>query len=231
MRSSLLKGADGMILVDVALGADEVAVLLDHGGPAVTVGLEFEGIPSVVVDDLAIGHMATTHLLALGHTEIALLAGAADDPLGFTVPEQRRVGYHRALGDAGVGRRPELEANGNFSLSGAHEAMTALLALERPPTAVFSMSDEMAFGALKAIRDQGLRVPEDVSIIGVDDHPFAWVEDLTTVQQQVGDHGSLAAQLVLDKIDGYDGRTRVVAQPSIVIRNSTARRRETGADA
>jgi len=67
----MVKGADGVILVDVALGADEVAVLVDHGGPTATVGLEFDGAPSVVVDDEAIGHLATTHLLALGHMRCA----------------------------------------------------------------------------------------------------------------------------------------------------------------
>lgn len=223
ITSSMLKGADGVILVDVALGGPQVATLVDHSGPTVTVGLEFDGVPSVVVDDVSIAHLATTHLLSLGHTAIGMLSGAPDDPLGFVVPKRRREGYHQAMSDASTTPRPELEVHGYFSMAGGYEAMGQLLALESPPTAVFAMSDEMAFGALKAIRDHGLSVPNDISIVGVDDHPHAWMEDLTTVQQQVGNHGALAARLVLDQIEQRPRALRTEANPSLVIRKSTAR--------
>ena len=223
LSSSMLRGADGVILVDVALDSAGLVALVEQSGPTVTVGLEFDNVPSVVVDDRRIGHMATTHLLTLGHTAIGLLGGTSTNPLGFAVPDLRREGYLRAMQEASVEPRPEFEASGNFSVRGGYEAMSHLLVLDDRPTAVFAMSDEMAFGAIKAVREHGLRIPEDVSIVGVDDHPLAWVEDLTTVQQEVNQHGAMAAQMVLGHIEKRAPTTRIEVHPTLTIRGSSAR--------
>ena len=221
--SPMLRGAEGVILVDVDLDPAQVSTLVATSGPTATVGLELDGVPSVVVDDVLAGHLATTHLLALGHSSIALVGGGASGHLGFSVPAARREGYLQALRDVSLAARPEFDVDGNFSIRGGYEAMSQLLTLDDVPTAVFAMSDEMAFGALKAMRDHGLSVPGDVSIVGVDDHPMAWVEDLTTIAQQVGDHGALVAQVVLDLIEGRPISDRVELRPSLVVRGSTAR--------
>jgi len=222
IMSSRLRGADGMILVDVALTEAEAGTLLQLGGPIVSVGMEFGGFTSVVVDDVEIGRSATQHLVDLGHIDIAILGGAGDDPLGYLVPDRRREGYRQALDKVGIARRAELTIDGTFSVRSGYETMQELLALRHPPTAVFSMSDEMAFGALKAIRDSGLSVPGDISVVGVDDHPMSWVMDLTTVQQKVAGHGALAGRLVLDQIEESHEPLRQEAETSLIIRGSTA---------
>lgn len=222
VASPLPRGTEGLILVDVGLTSAEVATLVANGGPAVSIGHAFDRMASVVVDDVAIGRQATEHLLALGHTEIALLSGTAEDRLAFEVPDRRRRGYLSALAAAGVPFRPEFEVKGDFSVLSGYRAMLVLLALESPPTAVFSMSDEMAFGALKAIRDAGLRVPTDLSIVGVDDHPMSWVENLTTVHQPVIDHGTAAAEEILAQIADPDRPlSRVEPETTFIVREST----------
>lgn len=222
MSNSLLLGADGVILVNVALDRGEIAALADIRCPTVTVGLEFEGMSCVAVDDVTVGRRATAHLLDLGHTAIALVGGASENPLGFVVPSARREGYLAAHGEASVAVRPELEVDGGFTLGGGYDAMLRLLDRGDRPTAVFAMSDEMAFGVIKAAREHGLRVPEDLSIVGVDDHPLSWVEDLTTVHQRVSQHGAVAAQMVLDHISGERAPARQELQVELIERATTA---------
>ena len=103
----------------------------------------------------------------------------------FTPPLHRRTGYEQALAAAGVAPDPALERLGYFTVAGGAEAARALLEQPNPPTAFFAESDEMAFGALRAANRAGLRVPEDVSVVGFDDQPLAEWLDLTTVRQPV----------------------------------------------
>jgi ABC-type sugar transport system substrate-binding protein len=95
---------------------------------------------------------------------------------------------------------PSLVVGANFGIDDGHEAMARLLDRDDPPTAVFAMSDDMAFGALMAIRERGLVAGDDVSLMGVDDHEFARVVELTTIHQPVADHGSVGARLVVDEL-------------------------------
>ncbi len=119
--SSRLRGADGMILVDVALSEPDAEILLQFGGPIVSVGMEFGMFTSVVVDDVEIGRTATRHLVDLGHSEIAILGGAGDDPLGSMVPNRRRDGYLQVLEEAGIAVRSELAVGGSFSVRSGYE--------------------------------------------------------------------------------------------------------------
>jgi DNA-binding LacI/PurR family transcriptional regulator len=146
------------------------------------------------------------------------------------VPRLRKQGHETALEAGGIDIDPALHVPGNFSVTGGRDAMLALLALADPPTAVFAMSDEMAFGALMAARERGVAVPDALSIIGVDDHDLARVVDLTTVRQPVADHGSVAARLVLSVLQG-DRRPheRVVRPIELVRRGTTTSRRTTDA--
>lgn len=206
-RQRLASGArlrgrvDGVIAVDVALTEEQRATLAANDLPAVLVGLRGEDLPCVLVDNVEVGRTATEHLLSLGHTRIGLVGHARDDPLRFSVPEERRRGYHEALAAAGIDPDPRLELDGNFSIPGGAEAAEALLALPEPPTAILAMSDEMAFGCLRLARQRGLAVPGDLSVVGVDDHDVAAAWDLTTVSQPVQGMGEQAAELLLAVID------------------------------
>ena len=219
---SLDRRVDGLILVDLSLSDDQVAELAATDIHVVTIGFECEAISSVVLDDVAVGRDAANHLLDLGHREIALIEGLPGGPLQFAVPSRRRQGFEDALRDHGIEPNPEASAAGNFSVAGGEEAMTQLLQLERRPTAVFAMSDEMAMGALKAVRSAGLSVPADISIIGVDDHELAHVLDLTTVKQDVADKGATAARWIVTDLEAHRCLLyHTIETASVVVRGTT----------
>ena len=223
-NASIHRRVDGLVVVDIALTDADVATLADSGLRVVTVGGSTDRFPSVGIDDVAVGDIATSHLVALGHRRIALVAGQPEDALHFHVPNLRRQGYVRALRRAGLVPEPRLEVGGDFSVIGGRDAMAALLELDDPPTAVFAMSDEMAFGALLAAKERGIDVPGDVSIVGVDDHDLALVVGLTTVRQVVPDHGSRAARLVVDQLRGVDlPIARHEGPIELVLRETTAK--------
>jgi LacI family repressor for deo operon, udp, cdd, tsx, nupC, and nupG len=214
---------DGVIVVDLALAPDEIDALVRSGVPGVTSGFRTGSFPSVTTDNVAIGHVATSHLLGLGHERVGLITGQAEDPLHFSVPDDRLRGYRTALEKQGLAADPALEQSGNFSVEGGREAVQSMLDLADPPTAVLALSDEMAFGAVAAIRARGLRVPEDVSVLGVDDHDLAQIMDLTTVRQPVDRQGSTAARLLIAELEGDGGgRPADVELPTeLVVRGST----------
>lgn len=229
-RRALLDGAtsihrrvDGLVFVDVPLGDDDTEFLRSRGLAVVTVGNHNAHFPSIGIDDVAVGEIAAEHLLGLGHTRIGIIGGQTGGPLDFPVPDLRRTGYERALRRARIDVDPALEVVGNFSVLGGRDAADSLLATHDRPTAVFAMSDEMAFGALLSAREHGLDVPGEISIVGVDDHDVSVVVGLTTVRQPVADHGARAARLVIEQLTGREvGPTRVERPVELVVRSTTA---------
>ena len=171
-----------------------------------TIGQETTSFPSVRVDNVAIGRIAVRHLLGLGHRRIGVLGAQAEAPAYFDVPGQRIAGVEEALADAGLRFDAELLGTGEFTVEGGHQAGLQLLSRPDRPTAIFALSDEMAFGAVIAARDLGLAIPDDVSLIGVDDHEVAEVMGLTTVRQRVVEHGALAARALLRRLGSSRGR-------------------------
>jgi LacI family transcriptional regulator, repressor for deo operon, udp, cdd, tsx, nupC, and nupG len=222
-RMPFRKRVDGLIAVDLPLTPAGLEALEMAGTPVAVVGIKTARFASVNIDNVAAGATATRHLANLGHARIGLIANLADEPMHFTAPLERRVGYQQVLAETGAEVRPELDVPGNFSLKGGAEAMAQLLSIGRPPTAVFAESDEMAIGALKTVRDAGLQVPGDVSIIGFDDHDIAGYTGLTTIAQPVMEQGELAATLLLEQIAG--GRSTdppaVVLPTKLVVRTTT----------
>lgn len=220
------KRVDGVIVVDLPLSEREQERLQSAGAPVVLVGVRSRTAPTVTIDNVAAACTATRHLVNLGHERIGLVSGSPDDPLGFPAPLERRAGYQRVLEEAGLDARPELDVPGNFSMRGGAEAMAQLLAADRPPTAVFAESDEMAIGALKTVRDAGLCVPADISVIGFDDHEAAEYLGLTTMHQSVLDQGEVAAGVLLRTIEG-GGRApeHIVLPTKLVVRTTTGPRR------
>lgn len=222
-QSSVRRRLDGLILIDVLLTATEIRTLAADPVHVVTVGQWTDEFPSVTVDYRAAALAATRHLLGLGHRRIGLLGGSAHTSLPFDVPGHRRQGYVEALLEAGLGYHADLEADGGFSVKGGAEAMVHLMSAARPPTAVFALSDEMAMGALKAASDLGLRVPEDVSVVGFDDHELARVFGLTTVRQDPEWHGATAGRLLLGlREEPTPEMGHVVGETRLLVRSTTA---------
>ncbi len=215
---------DGIVLVDLPLSEAEAEQLVEDGRAAVTVGHRTEAVPSITIDNRSAAAMATRHLLHLGHTEVGLIWAPSETSLRFDVPAQRRVGYLQALEEFGLRARPEREVAGDFSIDGGAEAMSELLAAGQPPTAVFAISDEMGFGALRMSRDLGLRVPQDISIVGFDDHEVSEVIGLTTMRQPVVDFGAIAARALLAQLEGAASSVEHVVSPTrLVVRTTSAR--------
>lgn len=202
----------------------EEAALRSLGVPlATTVGGPREGFTVVGIDDRTGAESAVRHLVNLGHRRIGMIAGTSG-PLHWTTPIARRQGYLDVLAESGIPHDPALEADGGYTVEGGEQAMTRLLAASRPPTAVFAQSDEMAMGALRALRRHRLRVPDDVSVVGFDDHELSEVVGLTTVAQPVAGQGAEAARLLLRQLDepGADQPGHVQMPIRLVLRETTA---------
>jgi LacI family repressor for deo operon, udp, cdd, tsx, nupC, and nupG len=157
-----------------------------------------EAVSSVSCDDKQGGYDATCHLLALGHTAIATILGPENEECTI----DRREGYHRALTEAGLDPASSLVGKGDWSVKSGGKAMQVMLASAEPFSAVFVQNDRMAMGAIRVLREAGRRVPQDVSIIGYDDIPFAPYIDppLTTIQQPIDSFGHHGARLLIDTI-------------------------------
>jgi LacI family transcriptional regulator, repressor for deo operon, udp, cdd, tsx, nupC, and nupG len=216
----LRKRVDGVLVLGLQPTVEEVAALSTVGGPVAIVGADVPGWASVRIDDEGAARCAVRHLLGLGHQRIGFIGG--DDPLHTAMPADRRLGYRAELVTAGLPVRPELEADGGFTVRGGLVAAEQLLRLPEPPTALFAASDEMAMGAVRAARQAGLRVPEDVSVIGIDDHEMAELLDLTTVAQPVVAQGVLAAEMILAALaDPGQPLPAVTVPTELVVRGTT----------
>lgn len=226
-RLPFRKRVDGVIVVDGPFDGDQLTRLLDAAPCGVTVGLRCDQASSLNVDNVAAARLAVGHLTGLGHRRIAIIGGDPDDPFGFSAPHERLTGYRQALRAAGVEPDPRLVVAGNFSPEGGAEAMHRLLQLDDPPTAVFATSDEMAIGAVQVARDAGLRVPENLSMVGFDDHVLAEYVGLTTIWQDVAGQGERAAQLLLETLARPEAERREAVRHQVqtarlVVRRTTA---------
>lgn len=186
----LRKLVDAVLIVCRSLTPAEIVILRTPDVSVVRVGVTVLGFASVRVNDVAGARMAVQHLINLGHRRIGLISGGAiGDESGdhetalLVAPTDRRRGYREALAAAGIECDPGLEAAGDFTVQGGKKAMAELRSVESPPTAVFAVNDEMAMGALWTLRCAGLRVPEDMSVIGFDGHEMEEPFDLTTIVQ------------------------------------------------
>jgi DNA-binding LacI/PurR family transcriptional regulator len=223
-RSILRKRTDALIALCLDFTPEERDQLASLGHPTIVVGGPVKGLRNVGIDEEATGYTATRHLISLGHTDIAHLGGEDEEGLNSQVPIGRMHGFRKAMREAGLAVRPEWVIPGGFSLPEGRAAVDRLLARPGPrPTAIFAGSDEMAFGAILAAGDHGLRVPEDLSVIGIDDHDFAECFGLTTMAQNPFEQGATATRVLLDELGGAEPHTQSVLSPvSLVVRTSTA---------
>lgn len=214
---------DALIVVSMPPTDEEFNSLLSLGIPITTIGFVHEGCTSVAIDDVVGGFVATKHLTDLGHREIAVLSGQRETAYNFDVSDNRTQGFMQALNEVDVEWNPDLEIRGDFNIYTAEIAMNSFLSRKKLPTAIFCHSDEMAFGALKAIRAKGMSVPEDISVIGFDDHLIAQYVGLTTVSQPPQFEGQVAAASAIAEIANPAlERKHIVVPLSLVVRQTTA---------
>jgi LacI family transcriptional regulator, galactose operon repressor len=214
---------DGIIVISLPLRPAEVRALHRDQLPTVLVDVAHALLPNVAIDDVAGGAMAARHLLDAGHRHIAFVGDVEDSPFAFASSQRRLEGFARALGEAGVALPASYVRRGPFSREAAVLLTRQLLALRRPPTAIFAASDVQAFGVLDAAARAGLAVPGDLSVVGFDDIELAAAIGLTTVRQPLRESGRLGAQLLLRALAG-DGASPSAPPPELPALELVARR-------
>jgi LacI family transcriptional regulator, galactose operon repressor len=194
-----LRGStDGAILILPEHSSEELVAAGSGGYPLVVIDplapLD-AGIPSVSAAHESGGEQAMQHLLELGHRRIAAITG----PPGWVATEGRRRAYRGALAAAGIPFDAALELEADFDFEPGTQAAAVLLELDPPPTAIFAFSDMIAVGAMRAARARGIRIPDQLSIVGFDDSAYASVVQpaLTTVRQPLAEIGTTAVDLLL----------------------------------
>jgi LacI family transcriptional regulator len=210
---------DGIILVSARTTDPLIARAYREGLPVVSIGRypEEPNVSYVDVDNVEGARVATEHLLRLGRRRVATIAG----PQTMAPGVDRLEGYRIAMQAWGIHPPPEWIAEGDFTEAGGYIAMRRLLPAH--PDAVFVASDLMAVGALKAIREAGLRVPDDIALVGYDDVELARYTDppLTTVRQPIAELGRVAVRLLLRQLEeGARDPQRVILPTELVIRTS-----------
>lgn len=233
----LERHVDGIILLhDNTL--DELSAFQKISSiPLVYASVPVEGaaIPFVGIDEVSAAYEAVQYLISKGHQEIGLIYGEC-----YALGRLRKEGYCKALRDHGIPVTEDFMVHKPSSVDCGYQAMEQLLKLGKHPSAVFCVSDEMAVGALDCVLDRGLKVPEDISLIGFDDIDLSQVvrPKLTTIHQPIHEIGSEAARLMIDMIErkgkgaakqeegktASDVRSRIILKHSLVERETVKER-------
>jgi LacI family transcriptional regulator len=221
-RDMLANLCAGLILPMPNVEDGYLAELEHRQLPCVFVNFDARAVaaPLVVVENRKGARLAVEHLLSLGHRRIAFIAGSHYTGQSM----ERQAAYVETLNAAGIAADPALIVTGRFVQTGGYAATLQLLSLPQPPTAIFAANDEMAFGAIDAIHSQGLRVPDDISVIGFDDiatsshiHP-----PLTTMRQPLAELSACAVRELVALIEGHEHAAKKIALPlELVVRQST----------
>ena len=219
LKVLISRRVDGLIILTGCI--DDAAVLeVARNQPVVITERSLQGpnVCSIALDQRRGGYLATQHLVSLGHTRIAHIAGVQHRPDA----EERYLGYLQAHQDAGLTADPALLVQGDFTDKGGRQAMQLLLASGAPFTAVFCCNDESAVGARLALFEQGIRVPQDISIVGFDDLPISafMTPPLTTVRQPIFAVGLYAARKLLNMM-GYPSEEVEVPPLELIVRGTT----------
>lgn len=218
------KRVDGIVFIAATARSQHVESLVNSGIPVVIVDRKMPSVraDAVLVDNFHGGYEATRHLLDLGHRRIGCIAGPSD----LTPSADRVAGYRMALEEFGVDPDDDLVVRGDYYASSGERAVWRFLELDRPPTAIFACNDLMAIAAMKTLVDNGLRVPQDVAVVGFDDIALASYVNppLTTVAQPKYEMGTITVDVLLQRVkgEGPEERQEILLECQLVVRESTA---------
>lgn len=223
---SLMGWISGLILHPYHVTHEQVNRFMGKSIPVVIIGdfVAVEEPPShwdwVSGNNQGGAQAAVEHLIELGHRRIAFIQGPADTPTGI----KRLAGFRRAFATAGLPVCEELLVHGDYTQEGGRQAMTTLLNLPDPPTAVFCANDYSAFGALATARRHGCQIPQDLSIVGFDDVDEAAhvTPPLTTIRQSPRELGATSATKLIERLQGRTEPVRIPIEFSLIVRESTA---------
>jgi DNA-binding LacI/PurR family transcriptional regulator len=214
---------DALLILSLRPHDSDMASFLEAEIPAVIVDAYHPALTSVTVDNLSGALQAMRHLIALGHRKIAFLSDFPDYAFNRSPVVDRLAGYRRALEEADIPFRSDYYVVSALTKEDARRQARQLLALADRPTAVFAYSDTQAIGVLEAARDLGLRVPQDLSVVGYDDIEAAEYAQLTTIRQSLFESGVLGVELLLQAIDQPDQEPQEIPLTTeLVVRGTTA---------
>ena len=216
------KQVDGIIFVAAGDQADSLDFLLRRNMPLVMIDRNVPNVEvdAVLTDNQLGGFLATRHLLDLGHTRIACIAG----PSSITPSAERIIGYRKALEETGISYDENLIIRGDYHAQSGMDITHSILKMTPRPTAIFALNDLMALGALRAAAEAGYSVPQDLAVVGYDDLEIAHFTNppLTTIAQPKKEIGAQAVNLLVDRMSRKTRPpSRLVLAPELIIRRST----------
>ncbi len=219
----LQKQADGMVLLTARQDKTKLEEISEHF-PMVLACEYMDGlnVPTVSIDNISSARKATEHLIQQGHTKIAHITG----PINVILSRDRLRGFQQAMMSHDLEIDSAYIQEGDFTFESGYHQMLKLLALETPPSAVFAFNDEMAMGAIKAVKDSHMLIPEDVAIVGFDNIKMASViePNLTTIDQPKYEIGKKAMELLLNLINGESlQKKKFVMKDELIVRESSSK--------
>ncbi|MGE5554391.1 MAG: LacI family DNA-binding transcriptional regulator [Betaproteobacteria bacterium] len=222
------KRVDGVIMAPAGHSRGHVEMFQRYGIPVVFVDRELEGVKvdAVLLDNVKGAQLATTHLISLGHRRIGVIAGRPD----ISTTWGRLEGYRRALHEQGIEFSPDLVVGSDSRIDGGYRGAQALLSLRERPTAIFATNNLVTIGAMKFMKETGVRIPADISIVGFDDFESTSIVDppLTVVAQPTYQIGQTAATTLVKRVKRKGKQVRrikiVRLEPELVIRQSCGAR-------
>ncbi|OGP88518.1 MAG: hypothetical protein A2156_03590 [Deltaproteobacteria bacterium RBG_16_48_10] len=220
------KGVDGIIFTSAHMGDPNILELAEEGFPIVLVNrrtyhpMVKEKVDYVGIDNIQGGFLAVEHLIKLGHQRVGIIGGSSESSVGF----ERLEGGKRALVAYGLEQIDDYFLEGDFLKESGYRGGMRFIKMAEPPTAIFATNDYMALGTYQAVVEEGLKVPEEIAIVGFNDIEFTAMKgiELTTIGQKKYEMGALSVESLVAKIEGRKaGPTgEIILKPELIIRKT-----------
>ena len=220
------KGVDGIIFTSAHMGDPNIVELAEEGFPLMLVNRRTyhpmikEWVDYVGIDNIQGGFVAVEHLIKLGHQRIGIIGGSSESSVGF----ERLEGGKRALAAYGLKQIDEYFLEGDFLKESGYRGGSKFIKMADPPTAIFAANDYMALGTYQAVMEEGLKVPEEMAIIGFNDIEFTAMKgiELTTIGQKKYEMGALSVESLVEKIEGrkVGPPKEIILKPELIIRKT-----------
>lgn len=215
---------DGLLIITLSVQDAQIEHFHKNDMPFVLVDAHHPQANRIIVNHVEGGEMATRHLLELGHRKIAFVSDYLENPFNFPATRQRHEGYRRAMQAFGIDPLPKYHQQGEHGREVARQLARNLFALPDSPTAIFASTDTQAIGILEAARQEGIQVPQKLSVMGYSDLRDAEYLNLTTIHQPLRESGVQGVELLLEIIESQPQEIQEISLPvDLVVRGTTAR--------
>lgn len=218
----LMRNIDGLIIMSLSIGDQDAQRLSNSGMETVLIEYSHPQLNSILIDDTNGGRLVAQHLIKKGYKSFAFL-GDIEPPERFAIHpiKSRLTGFKQALQDAGFSLPKTYIRSAPYTALETRQAALELLSLPKPPRAIFAASDMQALSVMKVARQMGVRIPDDLALVGFDDIDVAEHVDLTTVRQHLDESGRLAAEILLSRIGESDRPLQHINLPLRMIERLT----------